>query len=216
MDFDVSQHRALIQRRGERLLWSRSEICPCNDPITAMHDRECTICGGVGYIYTPVDVSAFHALVRTVDERSDYLQYGTVLVGDITITTMPDEIPIMPGDLIGLPDRAFAHNEVIVASGEESDLLNWGPAAKLISARSSDGVYSISGDSPDIALSSDGSHIEWLEPPLSGLRVSVSYARIPYYLVLPAMISTRRKIGSDGSLPQRVVARLKNRDDYKK
>jgi len=327
LEFDVDKHRDFIRRRGERITWLRSSVCPCSDPLSGSRNRTCELCSGTGYIYTRApeivqdannphglgewsagggfvdgasatsigmraklrvltaivatggrftvtvtgigcatngtqtatvwtlsaenelptgtydfaeqtrildvtditvqpdpgaEVSAgalvveglriddeYRALVRQVDERKEYTAAGQIYIGDITITTMPDELPIGEGDIIGLPGRRFKREEIIPASGGPTDKLHWTPAARLIDVRTITRGYLI-GD--EVMLTADA--LQWLNPPQAGTHVSVVYEWIPQYIVLPSMISTRRTAGGM-QMPQRVVARLKGREEFR-
>lgn len=207
VEFDTERHREFITRRGEPVQWYRGAACPCADPLAGTNDRSCELCGGSGTIWTLQDTGDYRALVRQVEERKLYERYGQIVTGDITITTMPDEIPIAEGDKVGLPDRAFRHEEVLLASGADTDALKWIPAASLVSVRDAEQEYEVG---VDVALTSGGGSLNWLAtPPLVGTRISAVYWWTPQYLVLPGMTMSRRVI--DGvSMPQRILARLHN------
>jgi len=352
VEFDVEEFREFGTQRGERIRVHRGSRCPCNDPMSGTHDRQCSLCGGIGTIWTTtpevkqlapyhpkgmgkwsftggkqvfeagdsikldayrgalpklkvttpitctvgktltlsvtaetvdpetgqvsqttltkiavstlaagtydfdqsgvrilaaisiaVTVSgggsvtgglcyvegwridyAYRALVRQVDEQKIYARYGQLYVGDITITTMPDELPIGELDLIDLVDRPFRREEVLTQEGTLGDSipLHWIPAAKLISVRTLAKEYvvdvtAVLGGGEDEIPGGSGEVLAWVPPeegPSPGDRVSVVYYWTPRYFVLPSMIATRRLVG-DTQMPQRVVARLKGREEFR-
>ena len=212
IDFDVESHRDFITRRGEQVGWRLGRACPCQDPLSRLHDRSCALCGGTGRLFELQDTGDYRALIRQVDERKDFARFGQIYLGDITITTMPDEIPVGEGDWVDLVTRRFRHEEVVQADGSATTPLSWKPAAELVAVRSLDVEYV---SAVDVALASSQEALTWLgTPPALGTRLSLVYDWNPRYLVLPGMVTSRRAV--DGTrMPQRVVGRLWNREDFR-
>jgi len=218
-DFEVAVHREFIHRRGESIRWYRSMPCACLDVMGGTHDRQCSICGGIGYRYERQNPTSDKALVRQVDEERQFRSYGQLQVGNITITTMPDELPIGEGDLIDLVERRFRHSEVINHTGL-TDAVHWQPVVELIEVRSLTKTYAIGDDEGQVGIAEDGGGIIWhceegapVLPP-AGERLTVVYGWCPRYIVMPGMVTTRRSVGGT-SMPQRVAAKLWNRDEVK-
>jgi len=212
-DFEPEEFRRLCAELGERIGWQRAAVCACNDPVSGRRDRQCTLCGGVGYVYTQVtEASNYRALVRQVDERKEFWHAGQLYLGDVTITTMPDELPIAENDLVTLTERRFEREEVITRSDGTFDALHWTPIAELIAVRTVDREYTV-GEGNEVVAADSG--IQWLTtPPAAGTRVTAVYYWTPCYVILASMTTTRRLVGGT-YLPQRVVGRLKGRADYR-
>jgi len=210
-DFDPEKFRELTNERGESIRWHKGIVCPCTDPMTANRNRECPLCFGVGFAYSvDAELAGFKALIRQVDERKEFAKYGQLYLGDITISTMPDELPIGENDLVDLLERRFRREEVITRGTGTTDVLHWIPQAELISVRSVATEYIIG---TDVELDSD--LLSWLDnEPATGTRLTVVYDWIPRYIVVPSMIAKRRVV-NNVDMPQRVVARLKDREDFR-
>ena len=212
VDFSPELHRDFITRRGEAIRWYLSKICPCRDPVSGQHDRSCDPCDGAGFLYDEQDVSDYRALVRQVDQREEFAKFGQIYVGDITLTTMPDEIAIGEGDLVDLTSRRFRHEEVVQADGGSQTKLAWTPVEELLAVSWLEATYEIG---VDVRLSTNSDALYWTgTPPAAGTRISVVYNWTPRYIVIPSMITTRRVVEGT-AMPQRVVARLKNREDFR-
>jgi hypothetical protein len=212
-DFEPEEFRRLCAELGERIGWQRAAVCACNDPVSGRRDRQCTLCGGAGYVYTQVaEASNYRALVRQVDERKEFWHAGQLYLGDVTITTMPDELPIAENDLVTLVERRFEREEVIVHGDGNFDPLHWTPVAELISVRSVETKYVIG---PEFDVEATDTGLLWQYAlPETGTRLTVVYYWTPCYVILASMTTTRRLVGGT-YLPQRVVGRLKGRADYR-
>lgn len=210
-DFNPELHRSLIQRRGEPIVWRRSHQCACMNPVTRQQNPRCEVCDGIGYLYIETGEDLI-ALVRQVDERQQLMKYGQAMVGDITVTTMPDTARIGAGDMIELTLRTFRYEENIAASGETTDVLHYTRVGALEYVASLETTYVVD---TDCVLNPAGTGIIWLTtPPDAGVTLSIAYLRIPQYIVQPGAVATRRVIGGV-QMPQRIAAKLLNREDFR-
>ncbi len=337
-EFDPERHRDFIARRGEQIAWLRSEKCACQDTRNGLRDRQCAVCGGVGFVYTsmpevkqgatypngmgklvvtgqgatfsigqeltaiggvprlvvtsalacgPGDVmtltvsghgcnqygsaevatwtasrqggftvgvyeltgalprvlvvedmrlsisgdsecisgtayvegwaidSVYRALVRQVNERKDFARFGQLYLGDITVTTMPDEMPVQEGDKVGLVTREFRRQDVIRRGDGVYDPLPWTPVARVLSVKTLDQEYLVDS-AGDVRVSDDETSLRWLTatPPETGTRIAVVYDWVPQYIVVPSMVTKRRVVGSV-EMSQCVTAKLMGREEFR-
>jgi hypothetical protein len=228
VDFNVERHRDFIRRRGEPIEFWKALPCSCRNPISGEWDRSHPVCDGTGYLYTQQPVSAYRGLVRNVSLDQVLASFGSLRVGDITCTTMPDEIPIAVGDLVAVPSRTFRVTDTRVrARGNPQidsmlDPLRHERVSSIARVwDATHGDYTQNGEgveNPEYELS--GHAVKWLPPggavhnPSRDAVYSVEYYAYATYIAIPERLMSRRSVGGT-AMPQRVVLRLRNPEELK-
>jgi len=202
-DFDTERFRAQIHAMGESIGWLRGMKCPCGDPVTGTRDRNCPLCGGVGTAYEAQDIAAYKAMVQNVTQQMAMANYGTMQVGDIVITTMPDEIPLREMDMIIIPSRSMTQEETFRHGA--SDRLRWVPVQSVAEMRTLTTVFV---ETRDFSVDLVTGAITWVHPPDVGTVVSVRYESTPTYIALASSLLIRRSVGGV-KMSQRITVRLK-------
>ena len=208
-DFTPNRHRDAITRRGEKIRWFRGDSCTCNKQLTGLRNRECVFCGGLGIVYTEQAITDYRALVRDVSISETLAPYGKLGLGDITITTMPDEIPISEADRIELVERKVFHEDVGVCSGTTHDDLRWQPLHSIVEVAVGDADERKVYTSDEYSLDDTG--ITWAVAPAANKTFVIKYYAIPQYVVLTGAVLRRRTVGRI-ELPQRAAAKLRGLD----
>src|SRR5512140_2909387 len=84
---------------GEVIRWWRAMgDCPCRDPERGTFDQTHTLCGGTGVLREEVDVRQYLAILTDATSALSYTAVGPIESGTLLASTMPDEIPLAPGD----------------------------------------------------------------------------------------------------------------------
>lgn len=208
-DFTPSRHRDAINRRGEQIRWWRGDTCTCTKHVTALRNRECAFCSGLGIVYTEQEISDFKALVRDVSQSEILAPYGELKFGDVAITTMPDEIPLGEQDMIELVTRAVYREDVDNTTGTTHDNLRWKPIHSIVEVAVGDDVERVVYNPTEYTFDDDG--IVWDSAPAANKTIVVKYKWIPRYIVLTGQVLHRRLV--DGAvMPQRIGAKLRGLD----
>ena len=152
--------------------------------------------------------------MRGVEESDQSVANGLLKVGDVTISTLPDELPISTGDYVLLALRKLRETQTFAHTGS-TDRLRHYAVRSVIEIRDLDTIY-VQGT--DYALSTPAALqpclIEWLEggnQPALGATVAALYWRSPLYEIRTDVGIARREIHGV-PLPQRVGGILKNPD----
>jgi len=107
--------RQLIATQGERIRWFEALPCDCRDPGDPDYGDFAT-CGKCqhGYVYRERMLpDGVKALVYRERRQFLHADWGFVGVGELYITTMPDQIPLGNFDRVVLTERAMPKKELV-------------------------------------------------------------------------------------------------------
>lgn len=101
MELDVMAMIKLIEDRGLQVLWEKSYLCTCRNPMTGAPDSSCPICRGRGIAYLPAHKVTL--AVQSQDKSVKNTDLGLYDSGAAIATTLP-ESEITFRDRLTLPD----------------------------------------------------------------------------------------------------------------
>ncbi|MGD9497963.1 MAG: hypothetical protein AB7Y46_16790 [Armatimonadota bacterium] len=105
----------LIATHGERIRWFEALPCDCRDPGDPDFGdhRSCDKCQ-YGYVYREQPLTGDErAMVTQIRREILSADLGLLQVGDLVLTTMPDQIPVGNWDRIVLVQRTVPKKEVV-------------------------------------------------------------------------------------------------------
>lgn len=101
VEFDVPAIRKLVDDMGLKVLWEKSYLCTCRNPMTKAPDTSCPICMGRGIAYLPpIEVKM---AIQSQDRGVTNSDLGLYDSGTAIGTTLP-ESHITFRDRITVPD----------------------------------------------------------------------------------------------------------------
>lgn len=195
--------RVLISQQGERVEWWQALPCDCRDPgdPTYGDERSCDKCER-GYVYRLQKLPA-GAKALIVRQRREYLhsEVGMIRVGDLTITTMPDEIPVSDFDKIVLLDRAATKKEILRRGATASDALGEAHPVAVQTVADGSQVY-VEGE--DWRFDAEAGAVVWIEGGDEPEAVFTAvYTHAPEYWYTGAMMTESRPMpGYDAQWPK--------------
>lgn len=208
-EFDLEQFREMHRERGEQIRWWKHSRCPCRSTANGTSDMNCPECHGTGNIYTEqTGIETYKALVRGVSENKQFASAGLLVMGDVQITTLPDELPLGEQDLILLPGRAIRLSQSMARSLHEFDRVNFW-IHQIDEIRDQNTIYAPGSYTAQSTV--DDYRILWnpgQPQPEPGAYYALTYHHNPLYVVLPDL-GTARRLVTGGALPQRVNGRLR-------
>lgn len=101
IQFDVPAIRKLVDDMGLNVLWEKSYLCPCRNPVTGAPDTSCPICKGRGIAYLPA--VKVKVAIQSQDRGVSNTDLGLYDSGTAIATTLP-ESGITFRDRISVPD----------------------------------------------------------------------------------------------------------------
>jgi len=84
-DFRDEEFERTIQQHGKRVVWRKSMICPCLNPVTGQKKLDCSNCDGSGFIYVdPLEIRAL--MLRFEKNTRIYEKFGMWVAGECQVT----------------------------------------------------------------------------------------------------------------------------------
>lgn len=96
VDFKTNEFDKEIYQKGARMVWQKSILCSCLDPVTGQPDFSCPACGGKGFLF--FDPKEIRGVVSGMSDPRQYIPIGLLDVGTAYLTTMTT-------DNVGFRDR---------------------------------------------------------------------------------------------------------------
>jgi hypothetical protein len=97
---NTAPFKSLMRQFKMRFEWIKAMPCSCYDPRQNYDaQRSCDKCDH-GYVYR--DQGAFYGAVEPTTTTMQHPEWGIVQVGELTLVTMPDEVPFGPFDKVRL------------------------------------------------------------------------------------------------------------------
>jgi len=173
---DPELFRLLFEEQGEPVRWFPGVPCPCYRPQANEYSRNCPNNCHFGHIHTERTTALNGQPLATYDENgwmtegvkaviqnktTEIVDTQTGMlrgVGDATIMTMPDEIPLSRPDYFLLQGRLDEHKEVLKRG--TADRLSYPHAATVIRLIAEDGTALEEG--VDFTLNTTTNSIEFL------------------------------------------------------
>lgn len=206
---NVEVYRQQMRMMGEPIRWFKGFPCSCYQPLTNSFDPTCTRCrDGVEYIEQTL-ASTVRVLVANLKKRYEHPEFGLLEVGELTITTMPDEVLLAFKDRVVLMGRTAVAREAVTRLAdlpggiEQSDPVLEGYPVALLSVVFEGHEYTIG---TDCALVNN--RISWLadgDAPNAGEHYAVEYQYRPHFVYLAMDETPPRPVPLMGSVltPQR-------------
>lgn len=243
-DFAQGEFRKLIAQKGIRLEWSQAAMCPCAvetgelnidlnevgatsiEEVSTQQSMSCPICEGRGrYFHSPQVV---RGVVAGADTEWLNARYGGFKDGVVMISLNPEHLA-SHGDRFKLVDSVLMFKEVVAYKGgatlktrypivqREMDLAEGEVSIGVVYCSYSNaglgtGLELVEGE--DFTINEEGL-IEWINAPLVGSRVTLSYYAHPAYTCVgfPHSVRDSRSIKKSPTdypvtLPVQIQAKL--------
>lgn len=209
-DFSKPEFRKLIAQKGTRIEWSQSALCPCAlkaeelnldlsgigavEDTTSGHSTECPVCEGTGrYFHSPLVVQG---VVMKAESEWKNERYAGVMDGTILVSLNPEHLATN-GDRLKLIDSAMVFKELVVYKGggltstrypiikRQMDLATGEVELGVVYASYTDSVSLLGTgvevvEGVDFEVNTEGI-IEWINAPVVGSRLTLSYYCNPTY-----------------------------------
>ena len=189
----------MVRQMGERFRWLSASPCTCYDPTTNDdRERSCGKCER-GQLYT--DKGEQRGLVASLKRSVLHPDVGWVQQGELTLTTMPDEVLFGQWDKVVLLDREALARERVRRGG---DTLPHPNPVRVLAVRDQDATY-LQGR--DFTFAPATGEITWLTEGPTGLY-SVEYLYHPTYWHIGLDVRPPRPSGCDLQTPQRGLLSL--------
>ena len=227
MYVDAEDYRELFWEQGEPVLWYEAMPCTCYRPKSNDYNRNCPNHCEYGFLYTKRTTAMNGTPLATIDnpdapnaviqEKKTTLvntQTGDIIgLGDGTIMTMPDEIPLVRMDKFVLVARERIGESETKQRGTD-DVLNFPFPVSIQKLIGTDGTPLVKGTDFELQdiVNSVYKKINWLsDAVLNGNNYSVKYSYWPQMWFLGMMDRSPRydRVNAE-LLPHRGVLTIKH------
>ena len=203
--------RQLISMQGETIRWFEALPCDCRDPgDPTFGDRYCGHCQfGNVYRERPLPASV-KALVHSERHQFLHAEWGFVSVGDLYVTTMPDEIRLGDFDRVVLVQRQVPTKEIVRRGEGASDTLMQEFPLQVLTVADGDTEF-VAGQ--DYNFDDEAGAIVWLEDGQTpgGQVYTVHYLYAPVFWYTGSVMTAPRPMpGYSAQWPQTGRLELKH------
>lgn len=211
--FNLPAHHNFVQRKGERILWSRANLCPCGNTPDGNRSRvTCMHCGGLGLRYEdPIEIVG---IVTGVTREKTLLEAGVVDVGDLLLGLSPFEHSILSDwDMIELQwqqGQPFQGELIKRGLSGPSDILDY-PPKHIFSCESIEpNTQVLTTYTEGINFSVSGVTLTWVDgqpQPAPGQVYNIKYTAIFQWV---CFVSPFDRFEQDRSLGQKCLLRKRS------
>lgn len=201
-------HRQVIHTQGESVRWLQALPTSSYDPKTnyeATGTPAATVENGYNY-REPLAGTELRALIVTAWRNVNSPEQGWIRVGELTVTTMPDEIPLGDGDKLVLCGREETTKERL-SKGTDSFAQPYPVSVQTVADDTR--VYVLD---TDYTVNLTTKKIVWIaggHAPTTATPYAVSYSYNPVYWYVTGRQTNPRPTGlTDTRMPLRGVLTL--------
>ena len=113
LDFDKGQFDALIEMKGNPLIWERAIPCPCARRSKSANKTTCQNCAGTGWVF--INPTEIKGLVTSINKDTKYKEWSVELLGTFAIT-VNSKYRLNFMDRITVVGSSTVHSENLIVS----------------------------------------------------------------------------------------------------